>query len=104
YTSAPGKKMDKPSEELRAFAKTSLLQPGRSETLIFTLSPADLASFDTDRTAWVAEEGNYKVNIGASSTDIRQSTTFNLPKEIIVTKVHKSFVPETSINEMKKSF
>ena len=104
YVSAPGKKIDKPAEELRAFGKTALLQPGKSQTLVFTLSPADLASFVTDRTAWIAEEGNYKLNIGASSTDIRQTTSFNVPKEIVVTKVHKSFVPETNINEMKKTF
>ena len=104
YISAPGKKMDKPSEELRAFGKTALLQPGKSQTLVFTLSPSDLASFDTDRTEWVAESGSYKLNIGASSTDIRESTTFTLPKEIVVSKVHKVLVPQESINEMKKTF
>ena len=104
YVSAPGKKMDKPAEELRAFGKTALLQPGKSQTLVFTLSASDLASFDTDRTEWVTESGSYKLNIGASSTDIRESTTFNLPKEVVVSKVHKVLVPQVSINEMKKTF
>jgi beta-glucosidase len=79
YLTAPGKTMPKPSLELRAFAKTKTLRPGESETLSFTLTPRDLASFDAQSSAWLAEAGNYTVKIGASSEDIRQSATFSKP-------------------------
>ena len=46
YVAAPDKEMEKPEKELRAFAKTALLQPGQSEEVVFTLTDADLASFD----------------------------------------------------------
>ncbi|WP_121355686.1 glycoside hydrolase family 3 C-terminal domain-containing protein [Flavisolibacter nicotianae] len=101
YISAPANKMDKPSEELKGFAKTALLQPGQSQKISFTISAADLASFDTNTSSWVAEAGKYAVKIGASSLDIRQTTTFSLPKEINVEKVHKVLVPEVSIPELK---
>jgi beta-glucosidase len=101
YLSAPSKKLDKPSEELKAFAKTALLQPGQSQTITFTLNAADLASFDTEASAWVAEAGQYTTRIGASSADIRQTATFSLPKEIVVEKVHKVLTPQVSIAEKK---
>jgi beta-glucosidase len=103
YVSAPSGKLDKPESELKAFAKTALLQPGNSETLTFTLTAADLASFDPTPSAWIAEAGNYTVKIGNSSSSIQQSATFNLPKELVVEKVQKVLVPQSSIQEMKKA-
>jgi beta-glucosidase len=80
YLSAPAVKLDKPSEELKGFAKTALLQPGRSQTITFILTPEDLASFDTNSSSWIAEGGKYTVKIGASSIDIKSSASFNLSK------------------------
>lgn len=39
--------------------------------------------------------------IGASSILLRSSATFELPKEIVVERVHKVLVPKTMISEMK---
>ena len=100
YISAPSEKLNKPSEELKGFAKTRLLKPGESETISFTITANDLASFDTKRTAWIADEGKYTVKIGASSSDIKQTANFTLPKEIIVEKEHKVLVPQVDINEL----
>jgi len=102
YLSAPGNKLAKPSEELRAFAKTAMLQPGKKQTIQFVLNADDLASFDTDRSSWIAEAGKYTVKIAASSTDIRQTATFNLIKEIITERCNKVLSPQVKINELKQ--
>ena len=102
YINAPGKDMDKPEKELRAFGKTNLLQPGKKQTLSFTIDAGSLASFNTERSAWIAEPGTYKINVGASSRNIKQAVSFNLEKEIIVEKDHKALSPQTEIN--KKAF
>ncbi|HTK20639.1 MAG TPA: glycoside hydrolase family 3 C-terminal domain-containing protein [Mucilaginibacter sp.] len=101
YLSAPHKSIDKPSEELKGFAKTRTLKPGESQTLTFTLDKKSLASFNTAQSAWVADAGEYKVKIGASSENIKLEKPFNLAKSITVEKVHKALAPQVSIDELK---
>lgn len=101
YVSAPNTNIDKPSEELKAFAKTKLLKPGETQTLKFSLDAADLASFYTDKESWIADAGKYTLKAGASSTDIRLTADFNVPNEIVVEKVNKVLSPQVTINEMK---
>ena len=71
YVSAPAGGLEKPACELKAFAKTKLLQPGESEILIFNVSDYDLASFDESIQSWVSAKGKYIVKFGASIEDIR---------------------------------
>ncbi len=102
YITAPSGKLDKPAEELKGFAKTDLLQPGQSQKITFTINAEDLSSFNTDVTAWIADAGTYMVKIGSSSTNIKQTANFSLPKEIVVEKCNKVLIPQVSINELKK--
>ena len=99
YVSAPDGNLNKPSEELKGFAKTSLLQPGKSQTITFTLNAADLASFNTKSTSWIADAGKYEVKVGASSTNFKQTANFTLGKSIVVEKDHKVLAPQVEINE-----
>lgn len=101
YLSAPSQSIDKPKEELKAFAKTKELKPGESTTLQLTIAPKDLASFLESKNAWVAEAGTYKVVIGASSLDIKNTTEFTVAKEITVEKVKKAFELDTQFTDLK---
>jgi beta-glucosidase len=101
YISAPGKSMDKPVQELKAFGKTALLQPGKKQTLSFVIDASSLASFDTKRSVWVAEPGLYTVKIGASSRNIKATSEFTVSKEIVTEKVNRALVPQTEIKELK---
>jgi beta-glucosidase len=102
YLSAPDGALEKPERELRAFAKTGVLQPGASESISFTLTGRDLASFDTDRAAWVAESGTYAVKIGASAADTRLEGAFTLPEEVLVEQAHNLLTPEVPIDELSR--
>ena len=101
YLTAPAAKLDKPSLELKGFAKTRLLKPGESQTLSFVIDSRRLASFDPATSSWIAEAGKYEVKIGASSRDIRQNATFTLSKDLTVKKETVSLVPKEKINELK---
>jgi beta-glucosidase len=102
YISAPTKKIDKPAAELRAFAKTKELAPGKSETLTFMITAENLASFHTGNNAWVAEAGSYKLMMGASSTVIKQSAAFRLSKDMVVEKTNPVLLPQLPIQELKQ--
>lgn len=102
YLSAPKGNISKPVEELKGFAKTKMLHPGEVQTLRFTISSKELASFYTNRSAWIADAGNYAVKIGASSENIKLTQPFNLAKEIVVEKVNDVLSPLEKINELKK--
>jgi beta-glucosidase len=103
YITAPNGKLDKPAEELKGFAKTNLLQPGQSEKITFTITPEELASFNTDASEWIADAGNYGVKVGSSSVNFKAMAVLSLPKEIVTEKCNKVMTPKGSINELKRS-
>ena len=100
YLSPPAVKLKKPKEELAAFGKTRLLNPGQKQTLTFEINARDLASFDTSSSGWIAEAGQYVIKIGSSSRNIRQTASFKLDKEIIVKKENNALAPNRKINTL----
>ncbi|HET6994836.1 MAG TPA: glycoside hydrolase family 3 C-terminal domain-containing protein [Chitinophagaceae bacterium] len=102
YITAPSGKLNKPVMELKAFGKTNLLKPGQSQKLSFVINPSDLASFNTDATAWIADAGTYTIKVGSSSASISQTAGFSLSKEIVTEKCNKVLVPQVTIPEFKK--
>jgi beta-glucosidase len=101
YVSAPKQKLKKPDSELRAFAKTRLLKPGESQTLSFTLTASDLASFDPGTSSWVAESGTYTINAARSSLDIKSSAKIELLKDVVVAKSRKLLAPPSELKEIE---
>lgn len=92
YVAAPKGAVEKPAEELRAFAKTRELKPGEVQTVELVVPLRLLASFDEGRSAWVADRGEYRMKVGASSRDIRCEVPFRLSKAR-VERVHDVLAP-----------
>lgn len=63
-------RLPRPEKELQAFSKI-FLKPGETKDAVLTLDKYSVGYYDTDIPAWIAEEGVFKVLIGASSVDIR---------------------------------
>jgi beta-glucosidase len=101
YITAPRGSLDKPERELRAFAKTAVLSPGASQTIAFRLSAADLASFDSAASAWVADAGTYTVRVANSSVAEGVHGTFVLPRRVIAERTRHLVAPTASIAELK---
>jgi beta-glucosidase len=101
YLTAPALKLDKPSLELKGFAKTRILKPGESQILTFVIDSRRLSSFDTATSSWIAEAGKYDVKVGASSKDIKLTGSFTVAKDLTVKKESVSLLPKEKINELK---
>ncbi|MCQ2146192.1 MAG: glycoside hydrolase family 3 C-terminal domain-containing protein [Bacteroidales bacterium] len=100
YVSAPAGGLDKPSAELKAFAKTKELKPGESQTVTFAVDGYTLASFNEAASQWEEAAGNYSVQFGASSRDIRAKVALKVAKAQ-TWKVNNVFAPEQKVNEIK---
>ncbi len=101
YLSAPSGQLNKPESELKAFGKTKLLKPNESQTLTFSLKITDLASFNPALSAWSVDAGIYKVKIGASALDIKNTATFSVDKSKELGKTPKILLPQRQIKEIK---
>ncbi len=77
YIHDPAPKIDKAVRELKGFAKVALA-PGESKSVSLPITPRDLAYFDVPGKQWKADAGDYEIQVGASSRDIRQRATIHL--------------------------
>lgn len=71
YVTAPKMAQSRPAKELKAFAKTRLLQPGESETLSMTIPTKELAVYEEEKQDWNLVEGTYTFHVGSHVNDIR---------------------------------
>ena len=100
YVTAPKGSLEKPAQELKAFAKTRELKPGEQQVLTMQIPVRMLASFDEAGSQWLTDGGQYTFSIGASSRDIRCSATANIAK--YTEKVNNALAPKVKLNLLKQ--
>lgn len=84
YLSAPAGRLPKAYQELAAFAKTEVLQPGQAQQVELTFDLRDFASFDENANAYILEAGNYILRVGKSSIGTTAAAELNLPETVTV--------------------
>jgi beta-glucosidase len=70
-------RLQRPEQELKAFAKVALA-PGERQTVTLTLDREALAYYDDQARMWVAEAGKFEARVGSSSRHIHASASFTL--------------------------
>ena len=100
YVQAPKGKLEKPAQELKAFAKTRELKPGESQTLTMTIPVRDLASFDEAGSQWLTEAGTYTFRIGSSSRDIKATAQLKIAE--YTEKTTNALAPQQKLNLLKQ--
>jgi beta-glucosidase len=78
YTSKPETAIDRPAQELKAFAKTPILNPGESVELSMSIPIKDLSYWNEETSAWTLEKGIYRICAAASSRDKKLSKEISL--------------------------
>jgi beta-glucosidase len=77
YVRDPEASVLRPTRELKAFGKVALA-PGESRALTFELTRRDLSYWHSGQHRWVVEGGEFVVEVGASSRDIRGSVSIQV--------------------------
>lgn len=76
--------IERPYQELKGFEKTSLLAPGRTETLRILIPWREVAVYDENRAAWIIDEGAYVLRMGNSSGNTSPAGTICADERILV--------------------
>lgn len=66
-----------PEKQLKAFTKVNV-ESGKISKVAMALKVKDLAYYNIEKKEWVVEPGEYKLMVGSSSRDIRQTVTVNV--------------------------
>ncbi len=78
YVSKVKPTIDRPVQELKAFAKTQTLQAGETTEISIKIPVSDLSYWNEENSKWTLEKGVYSIRAGASSRDIRQSADIKI--------------------------
>ncbi|RYP75171.1 hypothetical protein DL770_007479 [Monosporascus sp. CRB-9-2] len=70
-------KLPRPEKELVAFEKV-FLEPDETKHVTIPLDRYAVGYYDDSIPAWIAEEGSFRVLVGASAADIRHSVAFDV--------------------------
>ncbi len=81
--------MTRPQKELQGFSRISLL-PGEEKKVGFPLSPSQMAFLDEDM-RWKIEKGEFEVQVGSSSEDIRLTDSFTVTESAWLEGKNRAF-------------
>ena len=89
--------IEKSSANLIEFAKTDLLQPGKSQIVTVTFSIEDMASYDENNAkAYVLEKGDYAISINSDSHTVLDQKTYTADADVVYKGENKRASDDTA--------
>jgi beta-glucosidase len=95
YFSAPTTGLDKPYQELAAYAKTDNLAPGQAQTVTMSFPTSEMSSYDQATAAYVLDPGSYLLRVGDSSRNTSVAAVFDLDKRVVTEQLSHQLDDET---------
>ncbi len=98
YCQAPQGRLGKPLKVLCGFAKSGVLEPGAEEILTIPIRRSDLASYDDSgatghKSAFVLEEGTYRILFGDHVRDTKEAGCFEIKECTVVCQCEEAMAP-----------
>ncbi len=100
YYSAPKGTLEKPYQELAAYAKTRLLSPGESQMLTISFLTKSMASYSEVQASWILEAGRYIIRVGNSSRNTKVAGVISLDKTAVTETLSNRFPLDTDLKEL----
>ena len=94
YISAPDGKMEKAYQELCAYTKTDVIEPGAKEEVVISFDLTDMASYCEKCAKYVLEPGKYVVRVGNSSRNTKVAFVINVEKLVVCAEMTNRLVPQ----------
>ena len=95
YYSAPAGKLEKPYQELAAFAKTKVLAPGETQKLTVTFPIISMVSYDEEQAAYLLEKGLYYVRVGTHSRNTHIAAALSLGSTVMAEQLTNRICADT---------
>jgi beta-glucosidase len=92
YVRSHGNGIGRPARELKGFVKISL-EPGEEKTVSFTLDKRAFAYYEQAVHDWMVESGEFTVELGASSRDMRLAAAITVESTQEIPVVFTSYSP-----------
>lgn len=99
YLEAPQGKLGKSSRSLCAFAKTGVIEPGKSQRIDIELDIVSLASYDDggvtgNKSCYVLEAGEYRIYAGKNVRDAELAFGFTVDSLTVTERLTEALAPE----------
>lgn len=89
--------MTRPVKELQGFARVTL-KAGEEKAVRFIVQPSQMAFLDEDM-KWKIEKGEFEIQIGSSSADIRLTDYFAVTEDAWICGADRAFYADVEISE-----
>jgi beta-glucosidase len=103
YFSAPDGDIEKPYQELAAYAKTDDLAPGEKQTLTISYKTTEMSSYSEAKSAYIMEDGKYIIRVGNSSRNTTAAAVITLNKNVVTEQLSTQAEPEEAIDELSRA-
>ena len=101
YCSKPAGAIDKPFQELVAFAKTETIEPGDDVVVAVEFDIRSLASYNESAAGWQIEEGEYVIRVGSSSRNTMPAAILSFDRNVTTSRLRNLSGDPGALTEIK---